>query len=136
MGIKLKWKYSALLYILMLLVYVLPFIAEQFVTGHMMFYRYLILKQYWFKSWNGMPFVQSGLIVLALIAIVYCFIRLKRIQGLPLKTGINLLTILLALYVTTIDPFSQLTYYFIFIAVLVNVVLSFLLLVLPNSKNY
>lgn len=119
----------------MLIVYAAPFIAGHFVTGHMMFFRYLVLKQYWFKDWKGMPFVQGGLFLIAGITVVLLLYRFKKVNGLFLKSGINLFTIALALYVTNLNPFSQLTYYFIFIATLVNVGLSFLLLVLPYSKN-
>jgi hypothetical protein len=132
---KLTWNNSAWLYILILFIYASPFIAGQFVAGHMMFYRYLILKQYWFTSWTGMPYVQGGLIALAIISFGLFLIRLKRIKGMHLKTNINLLTIFVALYITNIDPFSQQTYFFIFISVLINVGLSFLLLLLPVSKK-
>lgn len=115
--------------------YAAPFFLEKTAKKHMMFYRYLIVKQYWWA--DKMLFWRLALTLAAavmVICIIWAIKSMKRPE-LLLCRMVNIACLAVAAAVMNIRPSSTLVYFLLLIASGAAVILSFLTTIIIKTRK-
>ncbi|HSQ34204.1 MAG TPA: hypothetical protein VLM81_04915 [Peptostreptococcaceae bacterium] len=132
---------NIMLYILIGVLYTIPLIIENLSSGHKMLYRYIIAKSYYFEqSVFTVEFIDMFkicLIVLTLISFIILIYLYNKKRRNILYSILNLVVNIIGLVIIYMDQATLITYYFLLLVVLINIVISYISLtvnlILSNS---
>jgi hypothetical protein len=132
---------NIMLYIVIGVLYTIPLIMENLYSSHMMLYRYIIAKSYYFEqSVFTVEFIDmfkiclSMLTLISFIILIYLYNKKRRNI---LYSILNLVVNIIGLVIIYMNQSTLITYYFLLLVALINIVISYISLtvnlILSNS---
>ncbi len=110
---------------ILVFMYALPFFIEPIARSHVMFFRYLIVKQVWWAEHHfALYFSIVGFCLL--VGSVLLLLAHRKQKRMIMPHMINIVVILIDLVIININPELTLMFFFLLIAAPINLVLSYL----------
>jgi hypothetical protein len=128
---------NIILYILIGVLYTIPLIIESLYSSHMMLYRYIIAKSYYFEqsvfTADFINILRISLIILTMISLIILIYLYTKKRRIILDSVFNIIFNVIGLGVVYMDKTILITYYFLLLVALINIVISYINLILSNS---